>query len=70
MPKRNLPNSPHRNDSFFRCAFGKALRCKELGAQVSPRGAGIKVRGGGITGMGERVEDGLDMLVLPDYPME
>jgi len=41
MPKRNLPNNhavgnrPHRNDSFFRRAFGKALRCKELGAQVS-----------------------------------
>ncbi|WP_283810929.1 hypothetical protein [Bradyrhizobium genosp. SA-3] len=43
---------------------------QRIGGAGAPRGAGIKVCGGGITGMGERVEDGLDMLVLPDYPME
>ncbi len=57
MAKRNLPNNhagrnrPRRKDSFFRRTFGKVLRCKGSGAQVSPRGAGIKVFGGGITGM-------------------
>ncbi|QHP73070.1 hypothetical protein EI171_40785 [Bradyrhizobium sp. LCT2] len=33
---------------------------------MSPRGAGIKVCSGGITGMGERVEGDLGMLVLPN----
>lgn len=32
---------------------------------MSPRGAGIKVCSGGITGTGRRVEGGLGMLIMP-----
>lgn len=73
MAKPNLPNNhpgrnrPRRNGYFFWRASGKAIGCKELAAQVSPRGADIKVCSG-ITDMDEQAL--VCSFCLAVYPME